>query len=85
MFLGAFIICRVLTLAETGIGRVHLGVAFVEALIIAKVVVRDGLPGLQRLAWICFSEPSVEAAALAAVADGVLSQDLRATEHLCFD
>jgi len=38
VFLGAFMTYRVLILAETGVWYLHLGVAFVEALIIAKVV-----------------------------------------------
>ena len=38
IFLGAFTTYRVLVLAETGVWYVHYGVALVEALIIAKVV-----------------------------------------------
>lgn len=48
VFLGAFMTYRVLILAETGVWYVHLGVAFVEALIVAKVVLLGNMLSFTR-------------------------------------
>lgn len=48
VFLGAFMTYRVLILAETGVWYLHAGVAFVEALIVAKVVLLGNMMSFTR-------------------------------------
>jgi len=48
MFLGCFMIYRRLILAETGISYVHYGMALVEAMVIAKVVLIGRIFGFSR-------------------------------------
>lgn len=48
LFLGMFTVYRRLVLAETGVAYLHYGIAVVEALIIAKVVLVGRLIGLGR-------------------------------------
>ena len=48
VFLGAFTTYRVLILAETGVWYVHAGLAFVEALIVAKVVLLGNMLSFTR-------------------------------------
>src|SRR5215472_14661670 len=48
VFLGSFIVYRRLILAETGVTYLHYGIALVEALIIAKVILIGKLFGFTR-------------------------------------
>ena len=46
IFLGAFTVCRRMVLAEFGVTYLHYGVALIEALVIAKVVLIGRAVGL---------------------------------------
>jgi len=48
LFLGSFILYRRLILAETGVAYLHYGIAVIEALIIAKVVLIGKMFGFSR-------------------------------------
>jgi len=49
LFLGSFVLYRRLVLAETGKEYLHYGVALIEALVIAKVVLIGRMFGLSRI------------------------------------
>ena len=48
MFLGSFTVYRRLVIAETGTAYLHYGIAVIEALVIAKVILIGGMFGFTR-------------------------------------
>ena len=46
LFLGSFVLYRRLVLAETGVSYLHYGIALIEALVVAKVVLIAGMLGI---------------------------------------